>query len=1033
MAKQVSPELRDVTKMQQELWENMLQGVVVQDTAGAITYANPRALEILGLTLDQMQGRTSFDPHWRAVREDGTDFPGEDHPAMSALRSGKVVRNVMMGVYHPEKERYSWICVNAVPVIDKKSNEVSHVFTTFDDHTDSWLGEEILAQSKEFYKADSVLSSISDGLFVMDNEWKIIYLNAVAVKFGFGLKEALIGKILWGIMPDVKPYFDQFHRAKRENVTVHFEAMAAGTNRWVEVHAYPSMQGLSVIFRDITEKKESETRFQRLFENMQVSFSLRKIIVGESGEPVDLEYVQVNPAFEKLWGISAADVVGRRITEAFSGVEKDDPDWIRLLTAVARTGQSMNREHYRRATGLFYQVSAYSPEPGLVAVVASDITDNKRYESLMATMPDGFAYCKMIYENGAPEDLVYLAVNDAFMKLTGLKDVVGKRVTEVIPGHKEANPELFEIYGRVARTGRSEQFEMYVKPLNRWLSISVSSHGDGHFMAIFDNISDRKKVEIQLQQSEERFRAVLDSSLDVAYRRNIQTDAYDYLSPAMESISGYSVQEWLDMPTETVISNIHPDDLDLVSSTIEESMAGSNKVSYHLEYRFKHRDGDYRWFEDLFVLVADSCGNPLYRVGGVRDITKRKHMEEALIERELRYRMLFDNVNDAIILLEIDSDGQPGKFMDVNDITCRRLGYSREELLGLSIKDISVQNESTSSLYFSKVQEEQNVTFETTHKAKDGTLIPVEQNGRYFTMGGVSYILYIARDLTERKRAERQLRTSYTRMRRNDLLNKLIAADNLSEQQVSEILVKAGFVLSGPLVCCLVELQEWMGKSRDYWKQHLEKMHYLQDGIIDLLNDDDRCLAWTSPDGLGVLHCGTVSDLDAKGYQLILAAELKGKVERSFEELTVQIGVSELSTKLNDVHTQYHQCCSAIKLGKNFWPEQSIYNYLDMGVFQVFPFSNKEQITAYIDRTLGKLLQYKSTKDVDYIMTLEALLESRNLADTAKKLFVHQKTLDFRRRRIEQIMEISLDSFDTRMALAMALKLMKLEGKTINS
>ena len=86
----------------------------------------------------------------------------------------------------------------------------------------------------------------------------------------------------------------------------------------------------------------------------------------------------------------------------------------------------------------------------------------ERYRSLFENMLDGFAYCKMFFEDGKPQDFVYLYVNDSFERLTGLKNVVGKKVTEVIPGIRESNPELFEIYGRVALTGNPEKFETYV-------------------------------------------------------------------------------------------------------------------------------------------------------------------------------------------------------------------------------------------------------------------------------------------------------------------------------------------------------------------------------------------------------------------------------------------------------------------------------------------------------------------------------------------------------------------------------------------
>ena len=122
--------------------------------------------------------------------------------------------------------------------------------------------------------------------------------------------------------------------------------------------------------------------------------------------------------------------------------------------------------------------------------------NEKRYHSLFENMLEGFAYCKMLYDdNGSPKDFVYLDVNPAFGRLTGLNNVVGKNVTEAIPGIKEANPELFEIYGRVAMTGLPEKFEIEVKPLAIWFSIAVYSTEKNYFVAVFDNITERKQVE----------------------------------------------------------------------------------------------------------------------------------------------------------------------------------------------------------------------------------------------------------------------------------------------------------------------------------------------------------------------------------------------------------------------------------------------------------------------------------------------------------------------------------------------------------
>jgi PAS domain S-box-containing protein len=122
------------------------------------------------------------------------------------------------------------------------------------------------------------------------------------------------------------------------------------------------------------------------------------------------------------------------------------------------------------------------------------------YRLLFENMLNGLAYCKMIFgESGQPADFIYLEVNRAFEQLTGLKDVVGRPVTELIPDIKQSNPELFEIYGRVALTGKPELFELEVKPLSRWFSISVYSPEKGYFVAVFDNITQRKQAEQALR------------------------------------------------------------------------------------------------------------------------------------------------------------------------------------------------------------------------------------------------------------------------------------------------------------------------------------------------------------------------------------------------------------------------------------------------------------------------------------------------------------------------------------------------------
>jgi signal transduction histidine kinase len=156
-------------------------------------------------------------------------------------------------------------------------------------------------------------------------------------------------------------------------------------------------------------------------------------------------------------------------------------------------------------------------------------------------MAEGFAYCRAIFDGPNATDFVYLAVNQAFERLTGLKDVVGRKVSDVMPGIRELDPHLFEIYGRVAASGPPEKFETYVRALGHWFSVSVYSPAQGHFIAIFDVITVRK----QAQEQAERLNA------ELKQRVRDRTDQLEAAVKELEAFA-YSVSHDLRAPLRAI-------------------------------------------------------------------------------------------------------------------------------------------------------------------------------------------------------------------------------------------------------------------------------------------------------------------------------------------------------------------------------------------------------------------------------------------------------------------------------------------------
>lgn len=161
------------------LFQTMNQGVVYQAADGRIIEVNQAAERALGLSLAQLQGRTSTDPRWRALREDGTEFPGDEHPAMQALRTGHAVNNVVMGIYNPSDNSHRWLAISAIPLFRAGEAAPTEVYATFEDITERRQAEQALRTSEEKYRR--LMESLDSAILIMDGAGHCQYMNDIAV------------------------------------------------------------------------------------------------------------------------------------------------------------------------------------------------------------------------------------------------------------------------------------------------------------------------------------------------------------------------------------------------------------------------------------------------------------------------------------------------------------------------------------------------------------------------------------------------------------------------------------------------------------------------------------------------------------------------------------------------------------------------------------------------------------------------------------------------------------------------------------
>ncbi|MFC1568982.1 PAS domain S-box protein [bacterium] len=279
---------------------------------------------------------------------------------------------------------------------------------------------------------------------------------------------------------------------------------------------------------------------------------------------------------------------------------------------------------------IFRNALLFKKQESIIEQQIFDLRENEaKYRLLFENMLNAFAYHQIVVDDqGQPVDYVFLEVNDIFEKYTNLSrsDIIGRRVTEVIPGIHNDSANWIGLYGKVALEGQELRFEQHDKVLNKWFSILAYCPQPGFFTTIFEDITERKRSELIIKHSETKFRE------------------------------------------------------------------------------------------------------------------------------------LFNFAGDSIFIHTLQ-----GRFIEVNDIACQTLGFSRNELLRMTPKDIDASSYALAvDLRIETIRKKGSMVFESEHKTKQGKTFPVEINSRLIDYKGRQAILSVVRDISERKNQEKQLESLLT-------------------------------------------------------------------------------------------------------------------------------------------------------------------------------------------------------------------------------------------------------------------------------
>ena len=359
---------------------------------------------------------------------------------------------------------------------------------------------------------------------------------------------------------------------------------------------------------------------------------------------------------------------------------------------------------------------------------------------------------------------ILLEVNDAFLRMLGYgrDDFVSGRMRRSDLTPPEWRDRDIRTVAELREYGVSQPFEkeFFRKDGSR---IPVLMGGvcfdetRTHGVAFVLDLTERKRAENELRENE----AKLERAQRVAHfgwwERDFTTNRV-FLSD--EACRIFGVQP-VDLPEwhGRWLNLIHPEDRPRAAEAAAAALLRGGP-RYDVEYRVVRPDGNERIVHSQGDVTWDESGRPLRQFGVMQDITELREAEKELRASEERFRTFVDHATDAFLLLDED-----WTVLDVNRQACAGLGYSREELIGRHKSDFDVGlNDTSIQRLKQRMIAGEAITFETRHQRKDGTSFPVEVRVGQFEQGGPRY-LCLVRDITERKRAEDELRASEERFR----------------------------------------------------------------------------------------------------------------------------------------------------------------------------------------------------------------------------------------------------------------------------
>ncbi len=548
---------------------------------------------------------------------------------------------------------YGYVVKNSGIVVLDAS--IKMAFKLFEAKQNALEAKEKAEESEARYHL--VASNTSDSIWVMDADLRFTFLSTSTEKlFGYSLIEW--ETLDWNIFvnPDyIETIYNAFGKLKsgKERAMSPLSVPVRhknGNEMWVEFSAdgiYDKnniFTGAVGITRDITERKQSEQNYKTLFNEMLNGFALHEIICDTSGTPVDYRFLNINPAFERMTGLKAKDVVGRKVLDVLPGIEHH---WINTYGRVALTGEPVFFENFSGAIGKYFRVTAFCPSINRFACIFEDITERKQVEDALKESEENFK--SLMLQSPFVVELydltgLQISVNKAYEELWNLPAEATLYKFNVLES-KEVEETGLMAYVKRAYAGESVVVPEYVfdsrgetegKGLGRirWLNTRIYPLKDEsgvvkNIVIVHQDITERKQAELKLQEEEENLRITLNSIGDAVISTDIEGRVVR-MNLVAELLCGWSNAEAYGEKLEEVFYIVNAGTRKRVDNPVELVMRTGNIVGLANHTMLLSRDGKEYQIADSAAPITTAGSKITGVVLVFRDVTDQYEKDRQL-------------------------------------------------------------------------------------------------------------------------------------------------------------------------------------------------------------------------------------------------------------------------------------------------------------------------------------------------------------------------------------------------------------------